>query len=228
MSGIPDKIMSQSHTSISCFETCPRQYEAKYILKTVKFEQGEAAAWGDAVHCALEARVKTGEPLPSNMSMYAKWGDAIAARAGEKIIEGAFGIRRDLSPCDFKDPEAWMRAKLDVLILKDGGYGEIIDYKTGKMKTDPTQLRRYSLLVFCKYPNLDTIKAGYAWLKDDVLSEPSVYRRTDVPMMVQLEESIYSRIEAAYMTGKFQPKPSGLCNGWCPVTTCQFWKPKRG
>ena len=60
MSGVPDKVMSQSHTSMSCFATCPRQYEAKYVTKEVKFEQGEAAAWGDEVHKALEALGLTG------------------------------------------------------------------------------------------------------------------------------------------------------------------------
>ena len=42
--------MSQSHTSMTCFETCPRQYEARYVTQEVKFEQGIEAAWGDKVH----------------------------------------------------------------------------------------------------------------------------------------------------------------------------------
>jgi hypothetical protein len=46
MSRIPDKVMAQSHTSMSCFETCPRQYEARYVTKEVRFEQGVEAAWG--------------------------------------------------------------------------------------------------------------------------------------------------------------------------------------
>jgi hypothetical protein len=31
----------------------------------------------------------------------------------------------------------------------------------------------------------------------------------------------------AYKTEVWTAKPSGLCNGWCPVTDCQFWRPKR-
>ena len=31
-------MMPQSHTSLSCYTTCPRQYEAKYVTKEVKFE----------------------------------------------------------------------------------------------------------------------------------------------------------------------------------------------
>ncbi len=226
MSGVPDKIMAQSHTSLSCYVTCPRQYEAKYITKEVVFEQGEAAAWGDAVHQALEGYVRDGVPLPSNVEMYKKWGDAIRLRAGVKVIEGSFAVRRDLTPCDFRDPDAWLRAYLDVLILR-ANVADILDYKTGKQKNDPTQLRRYALLVFAKYPEIDTIKCGYIWLKDDVLSKPVVYYRHQMEDMVRIENDLYAQIEDSYTTGSFQPKPSGLCNGWCPVTSCKFWKPKR-
>jgi hypothetical protein len=31
----------------------------------------------------------------------------------------------------------------------------------------------------------------------------------------------------AFKTDVWQPRQSGLCNGWCPVTECEFWKPKR-
>lgn len=227
MPTVSDTIMSQSHTSLSCFVACPRQYEARYVTKEVAFEQGEAAKWGDDVHKALEAYVRDGKPLPSNVAMYQKWADAIRLRAGVKVIEGAFGIKRDLTPCGFSDPDAWLRAKIDVLILRDGA-ADIIDYKTGKRKDDPTQLRRYSLLVFAKYPEIDTIKAGYLWLKDGLLPQPVVFYRHQIDDMLAIENKLYEQLEASYTTGCFQPKPSGLCNGWCPVTRCEFWKPKRG
>jgi hypothetical protein len=211
---------------MSCFETCPRQYEARYVTKEVRFEQGVEATWGDEVHKALEARVRDGTPLPSNVAMYDKWAAAVAARPGEKIVEGAYAITHDVTPCDFFADGVWLRAKIDVLILRDD-VAEIIDYKTGKMKNDVTQLRRYALLVMATYPEVARVRAGYAWLKNDVLSSPVMYSRSQVDDIVRLERGVYDRIEAAYMTGKFQPKPSGLCNGWCPVTNCEFWKPKR-
>lgn len=226
MSSVPDKVMSQSHTSMSCFSTCPRQYEAKYVTKEVKFEQGVEAAWGDLVHKSLESYVRDGVPLPPNVAMYKKWGDAIKLRPGLKILEGAFAIKADLTPCDFFDPDAWLRAKIDVTIINEDR-ADIIDYKTGKQKHDVTQLRRYALLVMLKHPTIHTVRAGFAWLKDDTLSKPTIYTRSMIEEIMAIERREYDQIEAAYMTGKFQPKPSGLCNGWCPVTRCEFWKPKR-
>lgn len=226
MSGVPDKVMSQSHTSKSCFATCPRQYEARYVTKEVKFELGEAAAWGDEVHKALEAYVRDGVPLPANVAMYQKWGDAIRMRQGVKVLEGTLAIRADRTPCDFFDPEAWLRAKIDVLILNDT-LAEVIDYKTGKQKHDVAQLRRYALLVMANHPEVEKVRTGFAWLKDGALSKPMVYTRGHIDGIMQIEQREHDQIEAAYMTGKFTPKPSGLCNGWCPVTRCEFWKPKR-
>jgi hypothetical protein len=31
----------------------------------------------------------------------------------------------------------------------------------------------------------------------------------------------------AFKTETWQARPSGLCNGWCPVTECEHWKPKK-
>ena len=31
----------------------------------------------------------------------------------------------------------------------------------------------------------------------------------------------------AFKTDTWQPRQSGLCNGWCPVKECEFWKQKR-
>ena len=114
-----------------------------------------------------------------------------------------------------------------MLILNET-IAEVIDYKTGKQKHDVTQLRRYALLVMLAHPEVEKVRTGFAWLKDDLLSNPTIYTRADIDGIMQIEEKNYEQIEAAYMTGKFQPKPSGLCNGWCPVTRCEFWKPKRG
>ena len=48
------QIPPQSHSSLSTFETCPRQYEARYILKTLPYQETVATAWGNAAHDALE------------------------------------------------------------------------------------------------------------------------------------------------------------------------------
>jgi hypothetical protein len=31
----------------------------------------------------------------------------------------------------------------------------------------------------------------------------------------------------AFKEDIWQPRQSGLCGGYCPVTDCEFWRPKR-
>ena len=38
---------------------------------------------------------------------------------------------------------------------------------------------------------------------------------------------LFPQYAQAFKTDTWQPRPSGLCNGWCPVKTCEFWQPKR-
>lgn len=220
-------MMPQSHTSLSCYTTCPRQYEAKYVTKEVKFEPTEATIWGDFVHRALENYVKDGTPLPSNVQMYHVWGDAVRRRAGKKIVEGSLAVTKALQPCQFFDKDAWLRAKLDVLILRDDE-ADILDYKTGKRKDNVEQLRRYALLVLINYPEVQRVRCGFIWLRDGVLTKPSVFTRDQIPDMLMLEEPVFAQIEADTKAQRFDPRPSGLCNGWCQVRRCEFWRPKKG
>jgi hypothetical protein len=34
------------------------------------------------------------------------------------------------------------------------------------------------------------------------------------------------RLETAMDNGVFNANPSGLC-GWCPIDTCEHWKPRK-
>lgn len=220
------EIIATSHSSMGTFKTCPRQYEAKYITKDVEFTSGPEAEWGSDVHDALEHYVRDGTPLPSNMAHYTRFAEAMRRRPGEKILEGAFAVNKDLQPVDFSSPDVWWRAKIDVLIRRSNTKAEVHDWKTGRIKNDPAQLRLYACLVFFHYPEIEEIKAGYVWLKEGVVTAPIPYRRESLERYWQPIVAEYEQLAAAKELGVFQPKPSGLCNGWCPVERCEFWKPK--
>lgn len=224
----PSRIIASSHSSLNLFETCPHQYEARYVIKDVKFVSGPEAEWGNQVHEALEHYVRDGTALPANMVQYRRFAEGMRRRAagGQLTAEESFAITYDRTPTDFFAPDVWLRSKIDILI-RYGGTAEIFDWKTGKQKFDQTQLVLYAALVFCIYPEIEEIKAGYVWLKDAVISSPVVFRRQELATMLGLFERKHERVVAAYEQGVFPPKPSGLCNGWCDVRRCSYWKPKR-
>jgi len=212
---------------MSTFETCGVQYEAKYVTKEVKFEETDATRWGNEVHKGLEEFVRDGTPLPSNLKPFAKEAAWMARRPGTKVIEGEFALTIDKKPTGFFDKDVWVRSKIDVLILRDDGVAEVFDWKTGKVKTDTTQLLLYALLIMEHYPEIKEVRCGYVWLAVHQITAPISYFRNNLYALWMVYEDKYRMLKAAYDRGVFLPKPSGLCRGWCPVTRCEHWKPKR-
>jgi hypothetical protein len=229
-------VVSWSYSAMNTFDTCPRMYQAKYVTKEVPYVQNASAKWGDDVHKALEDNIKVGKPLPSNMAMYQRFLDAVKFRAdkigGELVAEQQVALTKDLHAVSWftkktaKTP-VWFRTKIDV-VLHASGYGEVYDYKTGKRKFDKDQLHLYALVAFILYPDMNRLKAGFIWLKDGVIDKPVEYTRDMLPDMLKYWHERYDILEEAWILDDFPPKPSGLCHGWCEVTSCPHWQPKRG
>jgi len=215
-----------SFSKLNTFETCPRQYEAKYVTKTVPYEQTPEAAWGDHAHKALEEYIRYGTPLPDNVAGYQKFADAILAKRGEVIAERQVAINPYLMETGYFDGDVWIRLKIDVTILRDDT-AIVLDWKTGKVKDDPKQLMFYALMIFILYPQVQRVQAGFIWLKDKFVSEPKTFTRAQYDQLLAMWKGKYDKLKEAHEMGVFEPKPSGLCNGWCEVTSCEFWKPKK-
>lgn len=225
-------IIAVSHSALQCFDTCPRQYEARYVTKECPFVQSAEAKWGDDVHNALERSGRDGVPLPPNMAQYAPHLQALMRRPGDKVFEGNVALDIDGKPCSYfaKTPDkqnlVWMRGKIDVVNLRrDLGRAEVFDWKTGKVKNDPSQLVLYALFVFKHHPEVEEVRAGYSWIAEPVerafTAPVNFYRRQEQAIERQYRDK-YDTIQHATEVGKFPPRPSGLCNGWCPVTSCEY------
>lgn len=215
-----------SFSKMNTFETCPRQYEAKYVTKEVPFKQTDEARWGDFVHKCLEEYIRYGTPLPTNVAGYQKFADAILAKRGEAIAERQIAINPYLMKTGYFDGDVWIRAKIDVTILRDDS-ALVLDWKTGKMKEDPKQLMFYALLIFILHPHVQKVQAGFIWLKDGVITPPTTFTRDQYDQMLAMWKGKYEKIKEAHDNGVFEPTPNGLCYGWCEVTDCPHWKPKR-
>jgi hypothetical protein len=233
-------IPPQSHSSLNLFETCPRQYEARYILKTLPYEETVATAWGNAAHKAAEDFILSGGRVafpdqrhPENgksLKEYQWCAEAVmeraAKRGGELLVERSMAVTRDKQPTDFWSSDAWLRGKIDVTILyPDRGEAEILDWKTNaKKKTDPAQTKLYCAATFAEYPWVETTKAGFVFLNfPDAFDRPTVFPRFHAPALWRGFEDKFAQLQDAYNSGVFPPKPSGLCRQWCGVTTCEFY-----
>jgi hypothetical protein len=212
---------SWSFSQLQSSETCPRRYNEVDLLKNYRDEDRTALDWGSAVHKAF-ARALLNEdiPLPAEMSPWAHWVDEFKESPGQIIVEAKWALDRNFNKCAWSAPVAWYRGVADATRV-DGPVADGVDWKTGGIKEDETQLLLMAQLVFAHFPEVKRCRQRFVWLKHDCATTRT-YNRSD---MAQQWLGILQRVktlEGMKETKTFPPRPSGLCREYCPVTSCEF------
>jgi hypothetical protein len=219
-----------SYTLLEAFEQCPRKAFHRYILKE-KPPETEARRKGNEFDKAMEARVKTGTPLPPEYAALESFAGSIDKLKGKNCkayTQLKMGITRNFEPCGFFADQVWGRGATDV-ILAQFPNATIIDWKTGKnsegksYSNDGLQLKIFALLAFKHFPRVDKITAFNVWLKTGELGKPYVFTRAlQAPLWREVLPRVI-RLEKMWETcrGGWPEQPGPLC-GWCPVTQCQY------
>jgi hypothetical protein len=218
-----------SYSSIKTFEQCPKKYFHLKVAKDVKDDPGEAAEYGTAVHLAAEEYIRDGKPIPEKFSFMRSVLEPLAAKQGDKHCEMRLGVAKTdtgFEPCGFFDKNVWYRGIVDLLIV-NGNKGWMVDYKTGKNAkyADMKQLDLMAAALFIKYPELDTIKSGLAYVVSNEFPKKT-HKRKYLDRYMAVFDNQLDRLEAAMENGIWKPQSGPLC-GWCPVTSCEHWKPRR-
>jgi PD-(D/E)XK nuclease superfamily len=206
-----------SYSSLTSFETCPKRYYHTRVAKDTPDPPGEQAVWGQVVHKHLEDRVRDGAPLPESLVAYESYITPIEQAGGTKIVEQQLAVAYGLTPTEWDSPDAWSRGIIDLgVVSKNGTKATLLDWKTGRRKADSDQLMLFAGLAFSHYKELKTVVTGFIWLKDQKIDKAE-FTRDQVPMIWQKFIPRVQRMELAYEKAKFPPKPSGLCERYCPV-----------
>ncbi len=214
------KAFSWSYSKLKNFETCGVRHREVDILKNFK-DEGEQLIWGNKVHDALRDAISTKTPLPAEMSDYQGWVDNILARPGEILVEQKFALTNEFSPTEWFSPAAWYRGIGDVVRI-DKTVADIVDWKTGKIKEDRTQLMLMAQCVFAFFPSVLRCRAQFIWLQEDALTEERYNRRDMATNWMGLLDRVHT-YEHAVTTKNFLAKPSFLCFKYCPVKTCSHY-----
>jgi len=215
------KPLAHSYSAIKQYENCPKQYYMQRITKEVKPSFGEASIYGNRIHEQLELNLKGESDLPAESVKYKPLVDAFAALPGELVPEQEFCLNARLEPTGWWDEDAWLRAKLDVLIV-NGESAVVGDWKTGKHRPDFFQMELFAILVFKLYPDVGEVKASLIWLKS-MQMDTEDYSKEDAPALWEKFYTKVNRIEQSLEKDDWPCKPSGLCP-WCPCTEsqCEF------
>lgn len=214
--------LSHSYSSIKMFENCALQYYHVRIAKTVINKGGEATIWGERVHKQLEDRLKNNVDLLPESAMHEPAVVALEklTGSGTLFVEREATLNKDLQPTGWWDHDAWLRSKLDVLILR-GPTAYVFDWKTGKRRPDFSQLELFALQVFTHEPAVQVVHSKFLWLKDGV-TDHEKYTRDMMPVMWEKLLGRIKRIEQAAAANVWPARPSGLC-AYCPARhLCEF------
>ena len=170
--------------------------------------------YGTRVHEALEKVATEGAEHTEETRPFAQILGKILNKPGEHRYEYKMAVTSEKIPCEWFAPEVWLRSIADVLII-NGEKAILLDYKSGKVKEDPTQLIIFVAMVFIHFPEVESVKAGYIWLlKGEVTS--LTYTRNMLPHIWLGISPRLEQLQDAVDMGVFVAKPSPLCS-WCPA-----------
>lgn len=217
-----------SFTALSDFENCPWQYYNAKVLRRYPFVSTKETEWGKVVHKAFENYILYRTPLPADLLTHKEFLDDFLAQPGDVAGEERIALNRRLEPCAyFGDPKIWYRGQVDARKRDlSRGFSHILDHKTGKQKAELDQLKQFALYEFLTQPGIHTVKVEYYWTQTKAATGTTFVREA-VPQLLRELLPRLDRFAEAFINDNFPPKQSGLCAGWCPVTDCQFWRPKR-
>lgn len=215
--------LSHSYSALKQFENCPQRYYRQRILKDIKDEGGEASKNGERIHTAFEVRLMENTQFSKDMSAYeplCQSVEKLASDGGQLLVEKELVLNESLQPTGWWDKDAWLRSKLDVLVLK-GEKAVVLDWKTGKRRPDFFQMQMFAAQVFKHYKDVQIVQTSLVWLGDASMDKQA-YNRIDMHTIWQGIESKITRIEQAVEHDNWPARPSGLCN-YCPAKpTCKW------
>ncbi len=215
------KMPAWSFSALGTFETCPMQYKSKYIDKTYVEPPQDHLIHGIRVHKAMEDRVKDGTPLPEDLADHERWVKAFEAFPAKQVLtEYQIGLTEGFEPAEFFGKNVWWRGVVDVALV-NGDKAWVGDYKTGKIKPDFTQLNLFASAMFYHFPELQSIKQTYIWLKFGK-HDSAVMHRSGVQAFWQQMLPRVQRLQYAVENDHWFEKPSGLCKNYCYHPTCQY------
>lgn len=211
-----------SYSSLKDFLNCPKQYYHTKVAKDYEKKVTDNMLYGSEVHKALEDYVRDGKPLAKNYDFLRPTLDELLTIPGHKYPEHKMALTADKLVCDFDAPNRWVRGIVDLLIV-DNDMAYIVDYKTGNNRyPDPKQLRLMALMTYVHFPQVERIKAGLLFVLRNSFV-PEEYFRANLDKLWGPFHNDVSRLELAYDNALWPPNPTGLC-GWCPVSSCKFYK----
>jgi hypothetical protein len=215
-------VSAWSFSKLKSFETCPKQFYHLTVLKEYPQEETEAMLYGTAMHKAAEDYIKSDTPLDPRFDYVKDALDELKEIRGVKLCEKKMGLTKELKPCGFYDKKAWFRGIVDLAIIDTlAERAWVVDYKTGKSTryADKGQLELMALSIFKEYPEIKYVNAALLFVVAGELIDDAYHVDNSVAMWGKWITK-HDKMQKAFDTDVWNPRPSGLCRHHCPVVEC--------
>jgi hypothetical protein len=221
------KPFAWSWSALSSFELCPYRHYLTKVVKAYPEATNSKMLEGQRKHKALELRIARKKTLPPDMQGLEPMMQRFekAAAGGVITAEKKIGLTRDLTECEYFDPQVWLRTVIDLQIDK-GPKSLIIDYKTGKVKEGYDQLALSAAVKFAITPSSQQVRTSYLWLEADTTTDENFVRADAAGVWGDLLPRVM-KLEKAIEETNFPQKPSGICRvnkvtgeSYCPCVNC--------
>lgn len=217
---------AESYSSLKSFQSCPKKWSHLTFYKDVKSTYSQSAATGHDTHKMIAESLSGGQPLPVGYEHVEAIISPIRDSGFVLLPEYKMAMDANMQGVAYDDPSKLFRGDTDLLAL-DGSRAVIIDWKSGSSKyPDKDQLDAMALLTFANFAEVETVNGLIVFLQDNKVEEKSMTRQQAPFVWKQWMQRINSK-QRAIASKTFPAVPSGLCRGWCPVTQCQHWEPKK-
>ena len=212
-----------SFSRLKNFESCPKKFWHLMVRKDVRQDENDTLRYGKEVHKALEDRVKKDKRLPMHLTHLEKVAKNFASpphKTDEILTEQQLAITKGMEPTGWFDKDVWVRSIIDYLAIT-GDKALLVDYKTGKMYDDFTQLKLAAAMLMLHRPDINTVTVVYWWIKDKKLTKDYLCREDMAEIWNELLPRV-KRYDEAHTADEFPAKSGYLCRNWCPVKQCKF------
>jgi hypothetical protein len=213
------RITSWSFSSLKTWIQCPLKAKLTRIDR-LKEPESPAMVEGQRLHLLAENYLnhKIAE-VPHELKLFAEDYRALREHGeqhpGTVFAEMGAAFREDLTVCDWWAKDAWMRAKLDVLILNDDDTAVVLDLKTGKpRRDDKDQLSMFAFAVMLLFPDVKEVRTELWYSTGGELVNGHFKREGIHTGFEFLKQEWLGKAAPMLADTEFLPIPSPLC-AWC-------------
>lgn len=218
---------SWSISALQAFELCPKKYAAARFYYSTPYVESEAARWGNRVHKAAEdfinilTRKTPAKRLDDQaLAPVQLWCEALFKAGLKPTAELEVCLNEQMQSTGWWDEDAWLRIKIDV-VVPVGEKLMVYDWKTGRPKDDPDQLKLYIAALFTAKHFARRYDGRLVWLKDGTTSGMGgPIEAIEIPNIWDGFLARVRRMELAWGAENFPARQNFLCKNWCDVKDC--------